>query len=153
MGSKCAGGNMPIITASEESYACIKEFEGLRLRSYRCPAGMWTIGWGHTKGTKQGQSITKEQAETFLRRDILQCEKAISRLVHVPLTQGQFDALTSWIFNLGESAVQSSTLIRLLNQGEMESAALEFSKWVFSSGVVLPGLVARRSAEQTMFSS
>lgn len=129
----------------------IKQFEGLYLHAYRCPAGVPTIGYGHTAGVAMGQTITQQQADDYLRRDVRQFERAVSRLVRVPLTQGQFDALVSFTFNLGEGALAQSTLLRLLNAGDYASAAAQFDRWNKAGGRVLPGLVRRRAAERALF--
>ena len=129
----------------------IKNFEGLYLNAYRCPAGVPTIGYGHTAGVAMGQTITQQQADDYLRRDVRQFERAVSRLARVPLTQGQFDALVSFAFNLGEGALAQSTLLRLLNAGDYAGAAAQFDRWNKAGGRVLPGLVRRRAAERALF--
>lgn len=129
----------------------IKQFEGLYLNAYRCPAGVPTIGYGHTAGVAMGQTITQQQADDYLRRDVRQFERAVSRLARVPLTQGQFDALVSFAFNLGEGALAQSTLLRLLNAGDYAGAAAQFDRWNKAGGRVLPGLVRRRAAERALF--
>lgn len=129
----------------------IKQFEGLYLKAYRCPAGVPTIGYGHTAGVAMGQTITQQQADDYLRRDVRQFERAVERLVKVPLTQGQFDALVSFAFNLGEGALAQSTLLRLLNAGDYAGAAAQFERWNKAGGRVLPGLVRRRAAERALF--
>lgn len=129
----------------------IKQFEGLYLKAYRCPAGVPTIGYGHTAGVAMGQTITQQQADDYLRRDVRQFERAVERLVSVPLTQGQFDALVSFAFNLGEGALAQSTLLRLLNAGDYAGAAAQFDRWNKAGGRVLPGLVRRRAAERALF--
>ena len=131
----------------------IKQFEGLYLKAYRCPAGVPTIGYGHTAGVAMGQTITQQQADDYLRRDVRQFERAVARLVSVPLTQGQFDALVSFAFNLGEGALAQSTLLRLLNAGDYAGAAAQFDRWNKAGGRVLPGLVRRRAAERALFES
>ena len=136
---------------SERGLALIKEFEGLYLKAYRCPAGVPTIGYGHTAGVAMGQTITEQQADEYLRRDVRQFERAVERLVKVPLTQGKFDALVSFAFNLGAGALQSSTLLRLLNSGDYAGAAAQFGRWTKAGGRVLPGLVRRREAERRLF--
>lgn len=136
---------------SEAGLALIRQFEGLRLRAYLCPAGIPTIGYGSTAGVKLGQSITAERAEQLLREDVRQFEAAVSRLVKVPLTQGQHDALVSFAFNLGAKALEKSTLLRLLNAGDYSGAAAQFDRWVYASGRKLSGLVKRRAAERALF--
>lgn len=129
----------------------IKSFESLYLHSYQCPSGIWTIGWGHTKGVKPGQCITRAQAEAFLRADLVRAEWAVERLVKVPLTDNQFSALVSFVFNCGEAALRTSTLLRKLNRRDYAGAADQFRRWVKSKGKVLTGLVRRREAERSLF--
>ncbi len=136
---------------SESGLALIRQFEGLRLSAYRCPAGIATIGYGSTAGVQMGQTITSERAEELLREDVRQFEAAVSRLVKVPLTQGQFDALASFAFNLGAKSLEKSTLLRLLNAGDYSGAAAQFDRWVYASGKKLSGLVKRRAAERALF--
>ncbi|MDX2211670.1 MAG: lysozyme [Oculatellaceae cyanobacterium bins.114] len=129
----------------------IKQFEGLRLEAYLCPAKVPTIGYGTTAGVKMGDRITAEQAEDLLRKDVEKFEKAVNSAVTVPLTDNQFSALVSFTYNLGAGALQKSTLLKLLNQGNYEAAAQEFLKWNKAAGKVLPGLTRRRQAEQALF--
>lgn len=129
----------------------IIEFEGCKLKSYKCPAGIWTIGVGHTKGVKQGQIITKEQAMTLLRGDLLPCENYVNNL-GVCKTQGQFDALVDLTFNIGQVRLASSTLLRKIRAGASESEIRkEFSKWVYAGGKKLAGLVKRRQWDADRF--
>jgi lysozyme len=134
-----------------ETVALIKQWEGLRLEAYICPTGHPTIGYGHTATARMGQTITEIEAERLLRQDLMQFEAAIERLVRVPLSEGQFGALVSWAFNVGVGAVQNSTLLRRLNNGEYESVPTELARWnkgrVNGQLVVLPGLTNRRAAE------
>ena len=136
---------------SETGLALIRQFEGLRLSAYRCPAGIATIGYGSTAGVQMGQTITAERAEELLREDVRQFEAAVSRLVKVPLSQGQFDSLASFAFNLGAKSLAQSTLLRLLNAGDYSGAAAQFDRWVYASGKKLSGLVKRRAAERALF--
>lgn len=129
----------------------IKQFEGLRLESYLCPAGIPTVGWGHTKNVKLGQKITREQAERYLADDYLEAESQVANYVKVPLKVNQLDALTSFVFNLGIGNLRSSTLLKKLNKADYDGAAQEFDKWVFSGGKKLAGLVKRRAAERKLF--
>jgi lysozyme len=138
--------------ASEHAFALIRAFEGFRAAPYRCAAGVWTIGYGHTTGiSATTEFISKARAELLLQHDVKQCEQVLWRMVSVPLRQHQYDALISFVFNLGAGALQRSTLRQKLNRGDHESAAEEFSKWVFANGVKLPGLVRRREAEKQLF--
>ena len=131
----------------------IKHFEGLKLESYKCPAGIWTVGWGHTSGVVKGDKITEKVAEQFLDYDISWAGKAVDELVKVPLTQNQKDALISFVFNLGKGKLMGSTLLRKLNSGDYQGAALEFDKWVYAGGQKLNGLIRRRAAERQLFES
>lgn len=129
----------------------IRQFEGLRLRAYKCPAGIPTIGYGHTAGVKMGQVITRERAEELLRAEVERFEGYVDRLVTVPITQGQFDALVAWTYNLGPGALEKSTMLRRLNAGDYTGAAAELERWNRAGGQVLAGLVRRRSAERALF--
>ena len=125
----------------------IIDFEGCKLTAYKCPAGVWTIGVGHTKGVKQGQKITEAQAISLLKGDLLPCEKYVNDL-GVCKTQGQFDALVDFCFNLGTGALSRSTLLKFIRQGKAEQYIRgEFAKWVKSGGKTLAGLVKRRAWE------
>ncbi len=135
------------------STACVdlvKESEGLRLQAYFDAVGVRTIGWGHV--TKNGPAlITEADAEQLLARDLVTAWDAVRRNVRVTLTQGQVDALTSFVFNLGENNLAKSTLLRLVNLGVMDEAARQFERWTMAGGNVLPGLVKRREAERLLF--
>lgn len=136
---------------SQQGLDLIKSFEGLRLSAYKCPADVWTIGYGTTAGVKPGQTITKERAEELLREDVKRFEDQVLRLVKVPLTQGQFDALVSFVYNLGAGNLSNSTLLRLLNEGDYAGAGAQFERWTKAGGKVLAGLVRRRAAERALF--
>jgi lysozyme len=129
----------------------IKRFEGLELKSYKDSVGILTIGYGHTHAVKAGDVITGEQADAFLREDLQVAELTVNTNVKVKLTQGQFDALVSFVFNLGSGNFVKSTLIKKLNAGDYAGAVDEFSKWVNAGGKKLPGLVKRRAAEREVF--
>lgn len=133
----------------------VRHFEGLYLRAYLCPAGVPTIGYGHTKGVKMGQTITAEQADAFLAADLAEAAEAVDRLVKVHLTEPQRGALASFVFNLGASNLRSSTLLKLLNRGDFEGAANQFGVWIKATvggkKKTLAGLVARRAAEEALF--
>lgn len=136
---------------SQKGLDLIKSFEGLRLSAYRCPADIPTIGYGTTAGVKMGDTITKERAEDLLRADVKRFENQVLRLVKVPLTQGQLDALVSFTYNLGAANLGNSTLLRLLNAGDYKGAAAQFDRWTKAGGKELPGLVKRRAAERALF--
>ncbi|MGY0790980.1 lysozyme [Azospirillum argentinense] len=138
-----------------DALALVRHFEGLYLNAYLCPAGVPTIGYGHTAGVRMGQTIDGLQAEVYLRADMAAAAAQVDKLVKVPLTDAQRGALASFVFNLGAGALGGSTLLRLLNQGNYEGAAAEFPKWVYATvnGVKkqLDGLKKRRAAERALF--
>lgn len=129
----------------------VKRFEGLRLDAYLCPAGIWTIGYGHTGGVQGGERITEERAEELLMEDLKSVQRRLAPALEVPVTEGQAAALLSLAFNVGVSAVKGSKLLRRLNQGLPEVAADEFLDWTRAGGRELPGLVRRRRAERDLF--
>lgn len=131
----------------------IKESEGFRDKAYKCPAGIWTIGFGFTKGVKPSDTTTLDEAIARLAVELEDYEAGVLEHVRVPLTQGQFDALVDFAFNLGVGALSESTLLRKLNDGDLMGAANEFPRWVKSGGKTLPGLVKRRAAERALFLS
>ena len=141
---------------SEAGLDLIREFEGLRLTAYLCPAGIPTIGYGHTEGVsladvRQGRTISREEAEELLRQDLVRAERVVSDLVRVELTQARFDALTSFVFNLGRARLARSTLLARVNRGDFAGAEKEFRRWVYADGKVLSGQVRRRAAEAKIF--
>ena len=137
---------------SQKGIDLIKNFEGCRLTAYRCPANILTIGYGHTgSDVITGQKITQEQAEKLLKTDLLVHCNNVSRMVKVPLTQNQFDALVSFEFNVGYGNFASSTMLKLLNQKKYREAAAQFDRWVYANRKVLAGLVKRRAAEKALF--
>jgi lysozyme len=131
----------------------VQKFEGLKLEAYLCPAGVWTIGYGHTKGVKKGDKITQAEADSLLSQDLSQFGEHVEKHVRVPLHDNQFAALTSFAFNAGVGSLTSSTLLRRLNRGDYDCVPSELSKWVKATNpktgkkVALPGLVKRRAAE------
>jgi len=137
--------------ASGACRALIREFENCYLQAYRCPAGIPTIGVGHTRGVKMGATCTVQQADVWLTEDLQDAEAAVNTLAKVPLTQEQFDALVSFTFNLGGTALAESTLLILLNKGNCKAAAEQFDRWVYAKGKKLAGLVRRRAAEKALF--
>lgn len=138
---------------SEKGLELIKHFEGLYLESYKCPAGVWTIGWGTTKGVTSGMEITKEKAEELLKLDVEKFEKSVLKLVKVDLSQSQFDALVSFTYNLGEGNLSSSTLLKLLNNKDYYGASQEFIRWNKANKKVLTGLTRRRESERNLFNN
>ena len=132
----------------------IKAHEGLRLEAYPDPGtggAPWTIGYGHTKNVKHGDVIDNETATQFLRDDVSWVEDCVNENVTIDLAQNQFDALCSFVFNVGCSAFSNSTLLRLLNAGNFEGAQQQFAKWDKAAGRVLPGLTRRRREEAELF--
>ena len=139
--------------ASEKAYSLIRQFEGLRLMAYRCPAVVWTVGYGHTSGVVPGMSISKEQAEEFLSQDIAIAENIVN--AECPnLRQCQFNALVSFVFNVGGGNFRKSTLLRKAKANPDDNSIMdEFLRWVYAKGVVLPGLQKRRLAEMRLYFS
>lgn len=143
---------------SEAGKNIIKGYESLSLHAYICPAGVLTIGWGHTgKDVYQGMVISESTAEALLSKDLIRFENSVSALVTVPLSQNQFDALISFTFNLGAKSLESSTLLKLLNSKDYKGAAEQFPRWnkgkVNGKLTVINGLVKRRETERQLFLS
>lgn len=143
---------------SEKGIALIKEFEGCRLTAYQDSVGVWTIGYGWThpvdgKPIRAGMTIKQETADRLLKTGLVSYECDVSRLVKAGLTQGQFDALVSFTYNLGARSLSTSTLLRKLNSGDYAGAADEFLRWNKAGGKVLNGLSRRREAERALFLS
>ena len=139
------------MTISQEGIALIKRFEGCELKSYRCSAGVPTIGYGSTKGVSMDMEITQERAEALLIEDISDFEEEVNKCVKVPLTQNQFDALVAWTFNLGGPNLRNSTMLKVLNEGEYEKVPSEMKRWNKAAGKTLDGLIRRREAESLLF--
>lgn len=140
------------MSPSDACLSLIKRFEGCELKAYICPAGILTVGYGHTgPEVHVGLMIDQRTADAYLLKDATHAGDAINEMVKVPLSQSQFDALVSFVFNVGAKAFQKSTMLRKLNAGDYLGAAMEFPKWRNGGGRVLDGLVARRAAEQAMF--
>lgn len=132
---------------SDKAIDAIKDFEGFRSYAYRDSAGVPTIGYGHTKGVRMGMACTKERAESWLCEDLRTAELQVNGL-NVCRTQGQFDALVDFVFNLGFGALRRSTLLRKIrHSAPTEQIQAEFRKWVHAGGRVLHGLVKRREWE------
>jgi lysozyme len=129
----------------------VRQFEGCKLQAYLDSAGVPTIGVGHTRNVKLGERCSQEQADLWLTQDLEDAAAGVASLVKVPLTQGQFDALTSFTYNLGIRRLAESTLLALLNKCDYHGAAAQFARWVRSDGQVLDGLVRRRAAEAKLF--
>lgn len=136
---------------SNNGIELIKRHEGLRLSAYYDVAGAPTIGYGHTKGVKIGQNITKEQAETFLREDLSTAEKEVN-MHKLPLNQNQFDALVSFVYNLGSGNFRSSTLLRLIKENVNDpDIEKQFKRWIYASGKPYKGLINRRNDEAKLY--
>jgi Phage-related lysozyme (muraminidase) len=133
--------------------ALIKEYEGLRLEAYPDQADppIWTIGYGHTHGVKEGDTCNQFQADEWLEQDLIEAESKVLRLVKVPLTDNQFSALVSFAFN--EKDFPVSTLLKKLNAGDYEAVLTELPKWKYAGHKVQPGLVKRRAAEAALWTA
>ncbi len=138
---------------SQKGIDLICNFEGCWLEAYLCPAKVWTIGYGHTRGVKQGDKVTVDQARVLLAEDLAEFEAGVNLLVTSEINQAQFDALVSFAFNLGLGNLKNSTLLRRVNSGDHVAAAREFSRWTKAAGKELRGLVARRQAEAWLYLS
>ena len=140
---------------SKEGKNIIKMYEGFKPFAYVCPAGVMTIGFGTTRingePVKEGMKITTDEANVLLDEDLFKFEEAINNLVEVELTQNQFDALASFVYNVGIGAFKSSTMLKKLNAEDYEGASKEFPRWNKSNKKVLPGLTRRRNAERELF--
>ena len=139
---------------SKNCYDLIKEFEGCKLEAYPDPATHGepiTIGVGHTGGVKLGDVITQEQADEYLVNDVAHAANAVNQMVAVSITQGEFDALCSFAFNLGIGNLKNSTLLKKLNSGDIQGAADQFLVWNKAAGKVMAGLTRRREAERALF--
>ena len=152
------GGNMRM-QCSQKGIDLIKSFEGFSLTAYhgKCDrAGLYTIGWGHARGVRPGDKITLEQAEKLLRDDLAWVERVlnadlVSGRDNPIVTQNEYDALCSLVFNIGSQAYLDSTVRRKIKQGDKMGAAHAFGMWIYSNHKIAPGLVTRRNAERKMF--
>lgn len=147
---------------SKDCISLIKKFEGLVTKAYKCPAGVWTIGYGHTEGVEDGDIITEAVANKLLEADVKRFASRIdlqAQRDNITLSQGEFDALTAFAFNLGLGALFNSTLWKRLKENKHIHAANEFLKWDKSRNpktglmIALPGLTKRRKAERELFLS
>jgi len=136
---------------SVEGLSLIKKFEGLELNAYQCAAGVWTIGYGHTKGVFEGQKITKAEADEMLVLEMEEYEKAVNDAVTISIDQCMFDALVSWTYNLGPSNLNASTMLKVLNSGNYDGVPEQIKRWNKAGGKVLEGLIRRRNAEALLF--
>ncbi|EQA1884668.1 lysozyme [Citrobacter freundii] len=146
---------------SPNGIVLIKKFEGCRLTAYPDPgtgSAPWTIGYGWThpvdgKPVRPGMTIDQATADRLLKTGLVSYENDVLKLVRVKLTQGQFDALVSFAYNVGSRALSTSTLLKKLNVGDIKGAADEFLRWNKAGGKVMPGLTNRRKAERDVFLS
>lgn len=137
---------------NEEGLKLLKKFEGCKLKTYRCVAGVLTIGYGHTgKDVTEGKTITQEEAEKLLRNDLEKFEKGVVDLLKVTVTSNQFSALVSFAYNIGLNALSGSTLMKKLNAGDIMGAANQFERWNKAGGKEVQGLTNRRLAERDLF--
>ena len=143
----------PPMQYSKTGEELTESFEGLRLVAYQDSVGVWTIGYGHTRDVAEGMVCTSDQALQWLTEDTQSAVNAVNRLVTVSLTQSEFDALVDFVFNLGSGAFAGSTMLRLLNSGDMVRAAGQFDLWDHAGGVVVAGLLRRRMAENAEFNT
>ncbi len=139
------------MNTSAEGIALIKKFEGCELKAYQCSAGVWTIGYGHTKDVEEGDTISKDQAEEMLVEELHEYENYVNEYVNVALSQNQFDALVSWVYNLGPANLKASTMLKVLNDGKYEDVPYQMKRWNKAGGKVLDGLVRRREAEALLY--
>ncbi len=136
---------------SQEGLSLIKKFEGCELEAYKCAANVWTIGYGSTKGVKKGDTISQEEADKLLLHEMEEYERYINDMVNVDLEQNQFDAMVSWVFNLGPANLKASTLLKVLNAKDYEGVPAQIKRWNKAGGKVLQGLIRRREAESLLF--
>jgi len=136
---------------SDKGIYAIKKFEGCELIAYQDAVGVWTIGYGHTKGVSEGDIISSAQAEALLLKELKEYENYVHELVEVPLHQYQFDALVSWTYNLGPTNLKSSTMLKVLNEGKYNEVPDQMRRWNRAGGKVLEGLVKRRDYEARLF--
>ena len=136
---------------SEDGLELIKKFEGCETTAYQDSVGVWTIGFGHTKGVEEGQTCSIEDAESMLADEMDEYEGYINNMVKVDLQQHEFDALVAWVYNLGPTNLGESTMLKVLNGGQFDRVPDEINRWTRAGGEILEGLVRRRQAESLMF--
>lgn len=142
---------------SDNGIFLIKDFEAFvplayNLKDSNIPGKiLWTVGYGHTSTAYEGMTVTEEEARELLRRDLNEAERCVNSYVSVKLNQNQFDALVSFVFNVGCPAFRGSTLLRRLHAGEIEKIPFELNKWIYDNGKVLNGLIRRRATEGELF--
>ena len=136
---------------SEEGISLVKKFEGCKLEAYQCAAGVWTCGWGSTRGVKEGDVWSQEKADIMLIDELHEYGNYVNDMVTMPLHQNQFDSLTSWCFNLGPTNLSESSLLRVLNEGSYEEVPYQIKRWNKVNGKINEGLIRRREAEALLF--
>ncbi len=136
---------------SEDGLELIKKFEGCETSAYQDSVGVWTIGFGHTKGVEEGQTCSIEDAELMLTDEMDEYEGYINNMVKVDLQQHEFDSLVAWVYNLGPTNLNESTMLKVLNGGQFDRVPDEMNRWTRAGGEILEGLVRRRQAESLMF--
>lgn len=151
MSGKHASGHASGRRINARGHDLIKRHEGLRLTAYLCPAGRYTIGYGHTRNVCAGDVVTHEQAERLLREDLAVFEKGVDQLVLVALNANQFAALVSFSFSVGLHALYRSSLLNLLNRGWYAQVPAQLQRWTRAEGRALPGLVKRRRDEAALW--
>ena len=136
---------------SDKGIDLIKKHEGFRAKAYMCPAGKWSIGYGHTLNVKSTDVISLDEAEYFLKKDVEFAENEVNRH-NLNINQNQFDALVSFVFNLGVGNFTRSTLLRKIKSNPNDPTIREeFEKWIYADGKVLNGLVRRRKEEADLY--
>lgn len=152
-GIKLTGICSIIMKASVDAYELIKQFEGLRLEAYLCPAGIWTIGYGHTSGVSPNSFITIQEANEYLHRDVAAIEMQLNKL-NLSLRQCQWDAIVSFVFNVGIGNFKASTLLAKIRINPDDNSIIdEFLRWVYANGKVMRGLQKRRLTEMKLYFS
>ena len=136
---------------SQNGLELIKFYEGLELQAYQCAAKVWTIGYGHTKGVKPGDTWSEDHANHMLEVELEEYENYVNTGVSAPINQDQFDAMVSWVYNLGNGNFSSSTMLKVLNAGDYDGVPEQIKRWNKAGGKVLQGLVRRREAEALLF--
>ncbi|MFC6628571.1 lysozyme [Acinetobacter beijerinckii] len=141
---------------SENGYQLIREFEGFRAQAYLDTGGVWTIGYGTIKypngvRVKKGDTCTQGQAEVWLKNDCAWVDACLDKYVKATINQNQFDALASFVYNVGESAFIKSTMLTFINKGELQNSATQFDRWIFDNGKKIDGLANRRAKEKALF--
>jgi lysozyme len=140
------------LTYSRNGLALTEQYEGCRLTAYQDQVGVWTVGYGHTGAdVTPGLTITQAEAEALLAKDVLAAARCVNTMVKLRLTQGEFDALVDFVFNLGPGNFLRSTLLTALNAGDLTRAAAQFECWDRAGGVIVAGLLRRRKAELGLF--